>query len=70
MGVFIAIAVVVGAILAISKLGDWFDSKTGWILGAIVATVVGGYLMAALLQAHEESVRPRPAPVCKQVGTC
>ena len=70
MGVVIAIVVVVAVTLVIGKVGDWFDDKTGWVIGAIIATVVGGYLMAALLQAHEDSIKPRPAPICKQVGTC
>jgi Na+/melibiose symporter-like transporter len=70
MGVLIAIAVVVAATLLINKLGDWFDNKTGWILGAIVATAVGSLLLASLVHAYRDSVQPRPAPVCKQVGTC
>jgi low affinity Fe/Cu permease len=70
MGVVVAIALVVAATLVISKIGDWFDSKTGWVIGAIIATAVGTYLMASLLQAHRDSIQPRPAPICKQVGTC
>ena len=56
--------------LGCSKVGDWFDDKTGWVIGAIIATVVGGYLMARLLQAHEDSIKPHPTPICKQVATC
>lgn len=70
MGVLIAIAAVVAATLVINKIGDWFDGRTGWVLGAIVATAVGGLLMASLVHAYKDSVEPRPAPICKQVGTC
>jgi hypothetical protein len=70
VGVVIAIALVVAASLLIGKLGDWFDARTGWVLGAIVATVVGGLLMASLLQANEDANRPRPTPICEQVETC
>lgn len=70
MGVVIAIVVVVAASLLISMIGDWVDAKTGWVLGAIVATVVGSLLMASLLQANEDANRPRPTPTCELVGTC
>ena len=70
MGVVIAIVVVVAATLLINKLGDWFDNKTGWVLGAIIATAAGSLLLASLVHAYKDSVQPRPAPVCKQVGTC
>ena len=70
MGVLIAIVVVVAASLLISMIGDWVDAKTGWVLGAIVATVVGSLLMASLLQANEDANRPRPTPTCELVGTC
>jgi Na+/melibiose symporter-like transporter len=70
MGVVIAIVVVVAATLLINKLGDWFDNKTGWVLGAIIATAGGSLLLASLVHAYKDSVQPRPVPVCKQVGTC
>lgn len=55
MGVVIAIAVVVAATLVINK---------------IIATAVGSFLLASLVHAYRDSVQPRPAPICKQVGTC
>jgi hypothetical protein len=70
MGVLIAIVVVVAATLVVGKMGDWIDGKTGWVLGAIVATVVGGFLLASLVKGFEDSVRPRPTPICAQVETC
>ena len=70
MGVLIAIVVVVAATLVVGKVGDWFDEKSGFVLGAIVATVVGGLLLASLVQASEDSVRPHPTPICVQVETC
>lgn len=70
MGVVIAIVLVVAASLLISMIGDWVDAKTGWVLGAIVATVVGSLLMASLLQANRDANRPRPTPTCELVGTC
>jgi low affinity Fe/Cu permease len=70
MGVAIAIVLVVAAILAVNKIGDWFDAKTGWVLGAILAGAATTFLMVSLLQANKDSVRPRPIPVCQQAGTC
>jgi Na+/melibiose symporter-like transporter len=46
MGVFISVVVVVAVILLVNKLGDWFDMKTGWVVGAIIAGLVTIYLMA------------------------
>ena len=70
MGVLIAIVVVVAATLVVGKVGDWFDEKSGFVLGAIVATVVGGLLLASLVQASEDSARPHQTPICVQVETC
>jgi hypothetical protein len=49
MGVLIAIVVVVAATLVVGKIGDWIDGRTDWVLGAIVAIVVGGFLLASLV---------------------
>jgi hypothetical protein len=70
MGVFIAVVVVVAVILLVNKLGDWFDMKTGWVVGAIIAGLVTIYRMGGFRDAYKDSIQPRPAPICKQVGTC
>jgi hypothetical protein len=70
MGVVIGIAVVVAAILVIGMIGDWFDEKTGWIVGTIIATALGSLLFASAVHALKDSVKPRPAPICKQIDTC
>jgi hypothetical protein len=60
VGVVLAIAIVVVAILAISWIGDWLYNKTGWVLAAIVAGAVTTYLLIGTVSAYEESVKPRP----------
>jgi hypothetical protein len=70
MGVLIIIVCVVVAVLVIGKLGDWLDEKTGWVLGAIIAGVIGTYLISGTVRAHEESITPRPEPLCKITRTC
>ena len=43
-------------------MGDWFDSKTGWILGAIVTGGAAILLTAAAIQA----TKPQPPSLCVQ----
>jgi hypothetical protein len=62
MGTFWVLVIVGTALLVIKKMGDWFDSKTGWILGAIVAGGAAILLTAAAIQA----TKPKPPSVCVQ----
>jgi hypothetical protein len=70
MGVLVVIVCVVVAVLVIGKLGDWLDDKTGWVLGAIIAGAIGTYLITGTVRAHQESITPRPEPLCKITNTC
>jgi hypothetical protein len=62
MGTFWVFVIVGTALLVIKKMGDWFDSKTGWILGAIVTGGAAILLTAAAIQA----TKPKPPSVCAQ----
>jgi hypothetical protein len=62
MGTFWVFVIVGTALLVIKKMGDWFDSKTGWILGAIVTGGAAILLTAAAIQA----TKPKPLSVCVQ----
>jgi hypothetical protein len=66
----IGFAFIGALILAVNLIAGWFDRKTAGIIGAILATAVTGYLIAGARQAAVESVKPRPAPICKQIRTC
>jgi hypothetical protein len=71
MSLWIVALIVMGLILLVNLLGNWFDGKTGWILGFIIAGGVSIFLMGSLHQAAEHSYEPNPAQVyCKNVGTC
>lgn len=67
MGMFLALVIVVAVCLLINKMGDWFDSKTGWAVGAIIAAAVGAYLIKGVVQIGTDSAKPT-VPICKQVG--
>jgi hypothetical protein len=62
MSGFLVLVIVGVTLFVISKMGDWFDSKTGGILGAIVTGGVAILLTAAAVQA----TKPKPPPVCVQ----
>ena len=71
MSLWIVGAIIMGLILVVNLLGNWFDDKTGWILGFILAGGITICLMGAWHQAIKQSVEPNPAQVyCKNVGTC
>ena len=70
MGLVLGFVFIVALILAINWVAGWFDNKTAGIIGAIIATAVTGYLIAGANQAVRESLKPPPAPVCKQIRTC
>jgi hypothetical protein len=70
MGWLMGIAFIVALILAVNLIAGWFDRKTAGIIGAILATAITGYLIAGARNAAVESSKPRPAPICKQIGTC
>jgi hypothetical protein len=59
---FLVFVIVGAALYVIYKMGGWFDSKTGWILGAIVTGGAAILLTAAAVQA----TKPKPPPVCVQ----
>jgi MFS family permease len=69
MGVFIFFVIFAAVILVVGWIGDWFDDKTGFVLGAIATGLLtilyfGAVKEAATLQ------NPSPPAGCQYVGNC
>ena len=67
MGVIIFLAIFAAVILVIGRVGEWFDNKTGFVLGAIVT---GLLLILYFHTAKEAATLHQPLPGCEYVGNC